>query len=710
MFNKNGLGKTALYVMLTMFLGLFVLIAAVPQSAFAATTELTITKYANDGKTILKQEKINYNWLENNIDVMGDGETHYYHQGPVFIDDPDEEMQELLRWNEEEDQNWDTKDMGAVKGTNVKDLCELVGGMAEGDTLQIKASDGFKKTFAYKNVYQYSDREGPMVVCWYKDGKYPDTGYSDGMRLVWFAKATYKEGPTSIEKLPSGYYHVFGNWDWHEAADHEYWYYYNNQYPTTTGLSVQNIAQLNIYSNEPVPSAAPVLTADTEDNEVGQAVEITFTDDATWRAAITGITVEGTALTGEQYTVNEGKISINADVFTAAGDYAVVVKATGYSNATVTQTMAAAPNMDVLYDGSVTLSPDKTFTVTVSETEYTVNKNTPLGALQASAEAGGFTYALSDKRWSYDGVLLLDDVGQYVRKSPGYWYAYVNGVYKDGYQNNPDGLNVIELVDGDKVEFYYAAGISDPTDLNTVRAAAIAAVKTLVALSTTDIIYDGTVNLDPEEEFTVTAYNSGTEYTVNENTPLGALHKAAIISGFTYDVTDKNYSTSGALLLDRIADYNYVKNGSAWYAYVNGALKDGYNNPAGALNLIQLADGDKVEFYYADVEDETDFNAVKAAATAAVKTVVVNGVVPTDWTLQLSGARNENVTKAYFEQGLACPLSGHQVTWTDEDENVWGGIPLWLLVAMVDDDPDEGDYHFNFNDELADEGYEVKVI
>jgi hypothetical protein len=104
---------------------------------------------------------------------MGDGETRYYHQGPVFKDDPDPDMQELLRWNEEEDQNWDVKDMGAVKGNNVKDLCELVGGMAEGDTLQNQARDGLKKTFAYKNVYQYEDREGPMVVCWYQDGKYP---------------------------------------------------------------------------------------------------------------------------------------------------------------------------------------------------------------------------------------------------------------------------------------------------------------------------------------------------------------------------------------------------------------------------------------------------------------------------------------------------------------------------------------------------------
>ena len=194
------------------------------------------------------------------------------------------------------------------------------------------------------------------------------------------------------------------------------------------------------------------------------------------------------------------------------------------------------------------------------------------------------------------------------------------------------------------------------------------------------------------------------------------MHKAAIAGGFTYDVTDKNYSSSGALLLDNVGDYNYVKGGSAWYAYVNGAIKDGFNNSAGALNLIELADGDKVEFYYADVEDESDFNAVKAAATAAVRITVINGVAPTDWTLQLSGARNETVTKAYFEQGLIC-ASSHRVTWTDDkgtpdtsDDEVWGGIPLWLLVAMVDDDPDVGDNHFNFNDELAEQDYEVKVI
>ena len=208
-----------------------------PEIASAATTELTITKYAVDGTTILAQRTVDYQWLmdPDNIPVLGDGETHYYCQGPVFKDDPNPEEQERLRWNEEEDQNWDTKDMGALKGTNVKDLCYLVGDMKEGDILKFKASDGLVKSFAYKNVYEYNpEREGPMVVTWYQDGMYPDTGYTDGMRLMWFAGATYKEGPTSIEGLPSGEYHVFGNWDWHEAAEPQYWYYYNNQYPTTT--------------------------------------------------------------------------------------------------------------------------------------------------------------------------------------------------------------------------------------------------------------------------------------------------------------------------------------------------------------------------------------------------------------------------------------------------------------------------------------------
>jgi hypothetical protein len=211
-------------------------------SAASGTTSVKVTKLANDGVTILNQRTVTYQWLQSNLPVLGDGTTHYYHQGPVFVDDPNPAAQETLRWNQAEDQNIVDKDMGALKGTNLTSLCDLAGGMSSGDTLRVKSRDGWNRTFAYKNVYQYSSREGPMVLTWYRDGVYPDSGYTEGMRVIWFADTSTN---------PWGY-HVFGNWDWRQSADSQYWYYYQQsgqKYPTTTGLSGQVVSELIINSN-----------------------------------------------------------------------------------------------------------------------------------------------------------------------------------------------------------------------------------------------------------------------------------------------------------------------------------------------------------------------------------------------------------------------------------------------------------------------------
>jgi hypothetical protein len=184
------------------------------------------------------------------LPVHGDGTTHYYAQGPVFVDNPDPDIEQQLRWNPEENSNVLGKDMGAVKGTNLRDLCDLVGGMSPGEKVKIRSSDGFSKWFAYKNVYDYSPKEGPMVLTWYcaglasYTGPYPDTGYTDGMRIVWFA-----DDSTNPRDA-----HAFGNWDWHESADPEYWYYYTSgseKYPTTTGLSAKVVSDILIYSHDP---------------------------------------------------------------------------------------------------------------------------------------------------------------------------------------------------------------------------------------------------------------------------------------------------------------------------------------------------------------------------------------------------------------------------------------------------------------------------
>ncbi len=93
------------------------------------------------------------------------------------------------------------------------------------------------------------------------------------------------------------------------------------------------------------PLPAPVLKADNTDNNTGQPVTITFTDDAAWRSAITGVTINSLYyfghLTADQYTVSPGKISIAAEIaaeaFTQAGEYIIIVRATDYKNAMVNQ-------------------------------------------------------------------------------------------------------------------------------------------------------------------------------------------------------------------------------------------------------------------------------------------------------------------------------------------------------------------------------------
>ncbi len=100
----------------------------------------------------------------------------------------------------------------------------------------------------------------------------------------------------------------------------------------------------------------PVLTAKSTDNVLGKAVDLTFTDDSAWRAAITGVTLDGTALDNNQYlgyTVSEGNINIVDGAFKTTGDHTIVVKATNYGDNTVVQTLNTPQTPPVLTADSV---------------------------------------------------------------------------------------------------------------------------------------------------------------------------------------------------------------------------------------------------------------------------------------------------------------------------------------------------------------------
>lgn len=84
------------------------------------------------------------------------------------------------------------------------------------------------------------------------------------------------------------------------------------------------------------PSMNIALVADTTNNNTVSPIEITFTDDLAWRAAITAIVDGSTTLSGGLYTVSTGKITINAGVLTA-GSHTIKVIAAGFADAAVSQ-------------------------------------------------------------------------------------------------------------------------------------------------------------------------------------------------------------------------------------------------------------------------------------------------------------------------------------------------------------------------------------
>jgi hypothetical protein len=201
----------------------------------APTTEVTVVKFGPDGSSVIAERTVDYRWMEANLPVLGDGMTHYYHQGPVFEGD---------KWDPDETTNF--KDRGAVRGTDIRDLVELVGGMEPGDEVMITAADGYHVEFGYANVYDPDPRQGPIGLCWYngeesgageRQGSGYVPGYYNGMRLVFFADTS-----GNAEGL-----HVFGNWDMYETLPEASRHFYDLK-PSTGGLNVKWVSEIRVYA------------------------------------------------------------------------------------------------------------------------------------------------------------------------------------------------------------------------------------------------------------------------------------------------------------------------------------------------------------------------------------------------------------------------------------------------------------------------------
>ncbi|MEA1909302.1 MAG: Ig-like domain-containing protein [Euryarchaeota archaeon] len=323
---------------------LSILISTLPLPAHAAepTTAVRVVKYASDETTVLNETTVTYGWMETNLPVYGDGDTHYFHQGPIFDSPPGP-------WDENETAN--LKDKGAVKGTDVRDLCDLVGGMSAGDEIKIRASDGFSKRFGYENVYNPPSGQGPIVLCWYMDGTYvPD--YNDGMQIVFFADN-----------------HIFGNRDMHECMASEYRYNYSSDYPSANGLSVRYVSGVAVYSTIAPPELRSIEVSPASVTlDIGGEQQFAGTAYDQYGSKITGITLTWTS-SSETVGMVDG-----AGFFTAiaAGGTVVTAESGGVTGtADVTVASPAATPMP-----TPTPSPTPTpvlTTISVSPARATLN-------------------------------------------------------------------------------------------------------------------------------------------------------------------------------------------------------------------------------------------------------------------------------------------------------------------------------------------------
>lgn len=86
----------------------------------------------------------------------------------------------------------------------------------------------------------------------------------------------------------------------------------------------------------------PGLIADAIDNNVDNNIDITFTDDIAWRNSITSVKIGTTTLVlSTDYIITAGNLQLKPSglnsLLTASGTKSIVIEATGYSNATVSQ-------------------------------------------------------------------------------------------------------------------------------------------------------------------------------------------------------------------------------------------------------------------------------------------------------------------------------------------------------------------------------------
>ncbi len=172
---------------------------------------------------------------------------------------------------------------------------------------------------------------------------------------------------------------------------------------TTASVTVIGSASGNAQT---ILGVTPTLTA-AFGATVDNAFDVTFTDNSAWRSTITSITVGGTILT-TGYTVSTGKITFNsatsapASLLQSSGSKSIVVIATGYANATITQSMGFGAAVQ-LTNNTAPIAPASNGAVLATQPK--VNIADLYGNVVTSDNSTVVTVAATQGTWTLGGTL-----------------------------------------------------------------------------------------------------------------------------------------------------------------------------------------------------------------------------------------------------------------------------------------------------------------
>ncbi|MDR3457649.1 MAG: DUF1533 domain-containing protein [Verrucomicrobiae bacterium] len=192
-------------------------------------------------------------------------------------------------------------------------------------------------------------------------------------------------------------------------------------------------------------SLAPVLTYDAGAT-VDRTFTNTFTDDATWRSKIGAIYVNGALLPKAAYSTAAGKLIFNpansTNILGVSGVDSIVIYATNYSNAKVTQPVAAgvAVKLALITQASGpsasggTLIANPVLAVVDKYGNSTTNPYANVSVSAAAAGASGWTLGGSTNQASVKGVISFSNLTATVNGSTAVSGAAI-AFYVTGYTN-----------------------------------------------------------------------------------------------------------------------------------------------------------------------------------------------------------------------------------------------------------------------------------